>query len=228
MCQPGKPFPPGAVPLHLPFRVRWRELPQREIGGVALLGHVDPLACLKPRLVETREITVIRLLAGVEVDAVRSSVRVALLLEIGDELDLLADVVGGARQLGRRLDVERPHVLEKGLRVEARDLPGAFAGAAGALLHLVLAFVGVGDEMPDVGDVHHVQHAIPVPLEHALEHVLEQEGAEVADVLVVVDRRTAGVHPDRAGLERREVAQAARVVVVELERRRGHSGFVMT
>ena len=53
--------------------------------------------------------------------------------------------------------------------------------------------------MADVGDVHHVADAVAVPLQHALEHVLEQEGAEVADVLVVVDRRAAGVQADLAG-----------------------------
>ena len=47
-------------------------------------------------------------------------------------------------------------VVEERLRVELGDLPGAPAGAARALLHLVLAGVGVGRQVADVGDVHHV------------------------------------------------------------------------
>ena len=62
--------------------------------------------------------------------------------------------------------------------------------------------------MTDVGDVHHVPHAIAVPFEHALQDVFEQEGAEVADVLIVVDGRPAGVKADRAGLQRLERPQA--------------------
>ena len=38
---------------------------------------------------------------------------------------------------------------------------------------------------------------VAVPAQHALQHVLEQERAEVADVLVVVDGRAAGVEADR-------------------------------
>ena len=72
--------------------------------------------------------------------------------------------------------------------------------------------------MPDVGDVHHVPDAVAVPLEHALQHVLEQEGAEVADVLIVVDRRPAGVKPGRTGLQRLERPQLACVVVVQPKR----------
>jgi hypothetical protein len=86
--------------------------------------------------------------------------------------------------------------------------------------------------MSDVGDVHHVPHAVAVPLEHAPEHVLEHERAVVADVLVVVDRRSACVQADfGAGMQRLELAQASRVVVVERERSRhdqSASGFAIT
>src|SRR5437762_2238480 len=183
-----------------------------------LLAGIDTLAGLEPRLVQAREIAVIGLLAGVKVDAVGSTIRVAVLLDVGNELDLLADVIGGAAKKRRVLDVERAHVLEERAGIELRDLPRGLAGAPRTLFHLVLAGVGVGGEMAHVGDVHDVRNVIAVPFQHPPEQVLEQESAEVADVLVVVNRRAAGVEPDRTGLECLEAAQAARIVVVELER----------
>ena len=72
--------------------------------------------------------------------------------------------------------------------------------------------------MAHVGDVHDVANAIAVPLQNAFEQVFEQERSKVADVLIVVDRRTTRVQSNLAGLERLESAQAAGVVVVECER----------
>ena len=60
--------------------------------------------------------------------------------------------------------------------------------------------------MADVGDVHNVIHAIAVELKHSLQPILEQKGAVVTDVLVVVDRRPARIEPDHARFQRREFA----------------------
>ena len=145
------------------------------------------------------------------------AVREAASLEVGDELDLLGNVVGGARQHVGRFDVQRWRCRPGMPRVYSAAIShAAAAGAARALLHLVLAGVGVGRQVADIGDVHHVPHAIAVPVEHALQRVLEQERSVVADVLEVVDGRSARVEADGPiGHERRELAQAARKVVVE-------------
>ena len=127
-------------------------------------------------------------------------------------------MVGGAAEDRRVLDVERAHILEERAGIELRDFPRGLAGAPRTLFHLVLAGVGVGSEMAHVGDVHDVRNLVAVPFQHSPEQIFEQEGAEVPDVLVVVDGRPAGVEADRAGLERLEAAQAAGIVVVELER----------
>ena len=206
----GKAPSPRAVPLHLALLARRRELPQREVRGQPLLAEFDALAGFEAVDVEAREVAVVVLLRRVEVHAVRRRVRVALALDVGDELDLLADVVGRAAEDRRVLDVQAGQVLEEVVGVELRDLPRGLAGAPRALLHLVFAGVGVRREVSDVGDVHHVAHRVSVPAQHALQHVLEQERAEVADVLVVVDGRTARVEPDRrrpaaSGSKRRSV-----------------------
>ena len=204
----GKSHAPWTRPFHLALLAGRGEFPQGEIGGVFLLSEVDALAAFETGAIQSRQVAIAGLPAGVEIHAVRRAVGVAVLLDVGDELDLLADVVGRAAENGRRLDVQRRHVREKLLGVQRGDLPRGLAGAPRAGLHLVLAGIGVRREMADIGDVHHVLDRIAIPFQHALEHVLEQEGAEVADVLVVVHRRTAGIQADRTRLQRLEGAQA--------------------
>src|SRR5438477_7799056 len=120
---------PRALPFHLALLVRRRELPQREVGRVLLLAEIDALAGLEPSLVQAREVAVIGLLAGVEVDAVGSTICVAVFLDVGDELDLLADMVGGAAENRRLLDVERTHVIEERAGIKLGDFPRGLASA---------------------------------------------------------------------------------------------------
>ena len=58
------------------------------------------------------------------------------------------------------------------------------------------------DLVVDVGDVHHPGHPQAAIAQVAHEQVGEQERAEVADMGRPIDRRSAGVDPDVAGLER--------------------------
>jgi hypothetical protein len=55
-----------------------------------------------------------------------------------------------------------------------------------------------------VGHVHHLRHLVAEVAQDPPQHVLEQEGAEVADVDVVVDGRAAGVDPRLPGDDRLE------------------------
>jgi len=66
--------------------------------------------------------------------------------------------------------------------------------------HLVFAAavgIRVVGHVADVRDVHHVLHAMARELERAPQQVRVQERPEVADMGVVVDRRTAGIEEDR-------------------------------
>ena len=120
------------------------------------------------------------------------------------------------------LHVQARHVVDEGIGIKLRDFPGGLAGPARALFHLVLAGVGVRCQVSDIGDVHYVPHRVAIPLQHALQQILEKKGAEVADVLIVVHRRPAGVEAGSAGDERLEPAQLARVVVVQHQGRWHH------
>src|SRR5262249_786869 len=84
-------------------------------------------------------------------------------------------------------------VLLERFRVERGDLPGRLPLLAGAALHLVLALVPVRGEVPDVGDVLHAAHVVPVRFQGAAQQAGDEVGAQVADVGVVVDRHAAGV-----------------------------------
>src|SRR5436309_261501 len=83
--------------------------------------------------------------------AVRRAVGVALVFDVGDEFDLLANMVGGTAENRRIFDGKQFHVSEEGIGIEARDLPRRTAGAARARLHLVFAGVCVRRQMTDVG-----------------------------------------------------------------------------
>ena len=60
--------------------------------------------------------------------------------------------------------------------------------------HFILACVRVGAEMSHVSDVHHTQYVVACVAEVFFEHILHDVGAQIADVSVVVDGGTAGVH----------------------------------
>jgi hypothetical protein len=90
--------------------------------------------------------------------------------------------------------------------------------ALGADGHLVdAARVGIVDEVADVGDVHHLLHPETGVLERPPRDVGGDVRVQVADVLVVVDRRPAVVDADLARRERRERLDRARGAIEELQ-----------
>ena len=58
--------------------------------------------------------------------------------------------------------------------------------------------------MTDVGDVHDAQNVIARVAQVFFKHILHDVGAQVADVCVVIDGGTAGVHTHLALLVRDE------------------------
>ena len=71
--------------------------------------------------------------------------------------------------------------------------------------------------MADIGDVHDVVDAVAVQLQHTLQPILEQKGAVVANMLIVIHRRPARIQPDLARFQRREFALRAHPGVIELQ-----------
>ena len=159
---------------------------------------------------------------GVEVQAVVRAVRIAFFLNGGDGGDLLANVVGGpAPDMGRE-DVEPVELFSEIRGVALGDFPSRQAGAPRASLHLVLASVRVGGQVPHVGDVDDVVDLIAAVFEGAPQDILEDIGAQVADVLVVVHSRAAGVQAD---LGRREWRKGALLAGIGIKKMQGHKSL---
>ena len=192
-------------PLGLVFLV----LPEHEIAGVVLvvLVRVHAGPGLDARHIEPREPPVLGERLDAEVDAAVRRVGAAALAELFDEGDHLGDVIRGSRHLLGALDPQRLQVL-----LEARDVPSGEAREvrAGPLGEL-------DDPIVDVGHVHDFVHAVAEVLERAPQEIRRHEVSEVPDVRPVVHRGSAGVDPNRRGLERDDLLELGRESVVERE-----------
>ncbi len=209
----------GAGPLHVAI-FRFPGLPEREVGAVLLLVGVGGLgfageggADLEFAFLHAGEGAVAGEGSDLEIHgAVAGGVGVALLHELGDHADLLGDVAGGGG-----LDVGTQTVQRVAVGVE---LVGPLLGDLGECAVLL---AGAADGLVvDVGDVADVLHLVgaELELEHAAQEVVDDEGAEVADVRRRVDGGAAVVETvDAVGLGRAELFQAAGERV---EERDGH------
>ena len=103
-----------------------------------------------------------------------------------DQLDHIVDMISGANPVFGRFDAERFAVVKKSLRKFLRVVANAHARSR-----------RIGDDaVVHVGQVHDVLHLVAAQLQEPPKNVLKDEGAIVADVRVVVHRRSAGVHAD--------------------------------
>src|SRR5262249_32265244 len=125
-----------------------------------------------------------------------------------DHRDHLGNMLGRARVPLGRLDVQALDVAEEGVHVLHGEVVQRKAFLARAADRLVV----------HVGQVHDLRHAQPAGEEVPAQDVLEQERPQVADVDGVVDRRSARVHPDVPGLERRQLGRPASERVVKGDR----------
>ena len=189
----GETDSPWTVPFHLPLLTGPAEFPQREVGGAPLLADLDARAGRQTRGVEARQVAVGFQFGGVEINTVRGQIGVAAALDFRDVGDLLGDVVAGAAPHRRLAHVQSPPVGLKRAGVTRGDVPRALPLAPRALLDFVLAAVGVRSEVADIGDVHHMADAVVEEFQRPPQHILEQIGAQVADVRVVIHRRPTRV-----------------------------------
>ena len=146
-----------------------------------------------------RELSVIGETGDAEVDRfVIRLVGVAVADELFDHGDHARDMLrfGRSRKLVGRLDAQRIEVLEKGVFEWLGELGEGNAFLARAADRLVV----------HIGQVHDPLDLEAAIFQVALEEILEKVSAEVPDVRVVVDRRTAGIELDRLarGIDRHE------------------------
>jgi hypothetical protein len=138
-------------------------------------------------------------LGCVEVHIASGHVGIALGQQALHQLDELVDKAGGGLDHIGGLDVQLAAVVKEGVGVVLGDLHHRLVLPAGPLEHLVLAGVGVGGQMPHVGDVHDPVHVVAVVAQEFFQYVLHDVGPQIADVGEVVHRGPAGVHLHMAG-----------------------------
>ena len=136
-------------------------------------------------------------LGGIKVDVAALDIGIASIEQLRDDLDILVDAAGRGLDNVRPLDVELAAVVKEGIGIELGDLHDGLVLAAGALEHLVLALIGIGGQMADVGDVHDALDRIPGVTQILFQHILHDIAAEVADMGKMIDRGAAGVHFDQ-------------------------------
>ena len=127
--------------------------------------------------------------------------------ELFDHRDDLRHVLGGVWLHVLRGDAEAAHVLAVDRGVLVGDRADRRAGFLRRGIDLVV----------HVGDVARIGQTTEVAAQHAGQHVEHDRAAGVADMHVAVDRRSAQVHGDVVGIERREVLNLAAEAVVESE-----------
>ena len=117
-------------------------------------------------------------------------------------------MIGGLHQQFGVLDVQRVGVFEEGLDV-----------LLGVLLHGEAVARGVADDLVlNVSDVHDVLELVAALLQEAAQRVDHDEGAEVADVSVVVNGGPAGIHADEVVFQRPELLNFSGQSIKELKR----------
>ncbi|KVA01637.1 hypothetical protein WI40_07550 [Burkholderia ubonensis] len=132
-----------------------------------------------------------------------------------DQRDLLFDMVGRLAPDRRQLDVEQPEISDERLGVAFSEGPGRHAAASALTLDLVLAFVLVGQQVADIGDIDDMTNRIAVEFEGPTQQILEEIGSQIADMGMVVDGRATAIQPDPVRVNRTERPQRALPGVVK-------------
>ena len=213
---------PGRVP---PRQVIRRGLPQHKIHRVALVGgHLDPRPGdhVVDRTARQRAVGLVAL--DREEHVALGLIGVTVPDQPLDHRDHLGDELRRARHVVGLGDPDRAHVLQ----VPADGLFGALGDQvleAARVARRLARLRGGVDLVVDVGEVAHVGHVIgPVDMpQQPRQHVEDDGRAGVAEVRAVVDRGPADIHPDIAGIDRREDLLAASLRVGQ---RDGHGALL--
>ena len=209
MCQPGRPLPHG---LSHPGSSPEDCFHSTKSSGLLLVG-VDGNAGARPLLVElaARQRAVIRHRLHVEQDFAARFIGVAARDQLLDQRHHVGLAVGArqheigrARFEGRRQGAQRRHVgreLRAGLLGDLADR--LVQRQAGKIPHR--AVVDLVVDVGDVADIGDVRVAVEVP-QQPEQHVEHDDGARVADMGEVIDRRPADIHAHVLGIERHKAA----------------------
>src|SRR5262249_53103428 len=209
---PAGPSPPerGVPGRSDAFVLRLRPLPESEVSRRLLVVLVRGHSGTWPQAgaVEVGEAAIGRKARNAEVDVAVSLVRIAAGQQPVDQSHHLLYMPGRAWIDLGVLGPQQAHVLEEDLLPSARELADADAGQVCLL----------DDSIVDVGDVQDVDEPVATYGQMPSQQVVQEVGAIVAQVRVVPDRGTTGVHTHDACFERTDLLFAARQCVVQSQR----------
>ena len=196
----GSAFAPGGGPEIFAI-LGAAGLPEHEVAdalffvfigiGALGLGATE----LELAFIEVGELAVFRKGGDVEIDrAVLGGVGVAFGNECLDHGDLLGDVLDGTGFDVWREALEEVAVVMEFFRPEAGELRERLADALGFADRFVI----------DIGEVADMERAQAAGFEGTAEDILEDEGAEIADVGGAIDRGAAAVKAESLAIEWRD------------------------
>src|SRR3546814_1766216 len=81
------------------------------------------------------------------------------------------------------------------------DVPDTLGLRAGSCLHLVIARVGIGRQMANIGDVDDMGDIVTLPHQRPAQGVSEDIGAQVAKMSIIINRRSAAIDAHTARSE---------------------------
>ena len=185
-------FAPWGIPLHLPRFARGRLAPNGKVGGVAFaIDFVDPRFAIFGDGAGQAAIfwngRNIEIQTAVEYVAMRVGYAFA-------PFNHCVDIFGrfGVRGLA---DVQPFQIGLKIRLVKGGDIPCGLSLRCRRFLHLVIARVGVAGQMANIGDVDDMGELVALVGEHATQRVGKDISAHIADMLVIIHRRPAAIHP---------------------------------
>ena len=209
---------PGGIPFQgLVFEFGLCE-PQNEVRLVALVVigfHIIPDADGQVFFLKVLENIILFQLACIKIDIFTGTVSIAVLKKLFNNADKFINASGGGLHYVRRFDVQLRAVIEKRVCIELRDFHDGFILALRTLEHFVFACVSVTGKMSDVGNVHDTQHIQTGIAQVFFENILHDVGAEVADMRIVVNGRSAGIELNFSGLVRNELFLQMRKGIVQ-------------
>ena len=185
-------FAPWAIPLHLPYFARWRLTPNGKVGGVALaVDFFDPRFAIFGDGAGQAAIFGHR--RNIEIQAAVEYIAMLVGYAFAP-FNHCVDIFGrfGVRGLA---DVQPFQIGLKIRLVKGGDIPCGLALCCRRFLHLVIARVGVAGQMANIGDVDDMGELIALVGEHATQRVGKDISAHIADMLVIIHRRPAAIHP---------------------------------
>jgi hypothetical protein len=187
----------------IPMRFVWLDgFPQRKVPRrvLLILVHIHARAVFNAVEVLLGQLAVVRIARDAEVPAsILGLVGDVLGGEALDQRDHLGNVFGGAGQMLGPLDGERVQIFKEGFLEAGGILGDRLAGGERVADDLVV----------HVGYVHYVLDRHALLTQKPPQHVHMEEGAEVANVAVVVHGWPARIHPQSRRADRLQPLQFA-------------------